>query len=39
MNQEEKAQRYDWLLGEYTRVEKMIHSIPKLPLERNFTRR
>ena len=33
MNQEEKAQRYDWLLGEHTRVEKMINSIPKLPLD------
>ena len=36
MNQEEKAQRYDWLLGEYRRVEKMINSIPKLPLEQTL---
>jgi len=33
MNQEEKAERYDFLLGEYRRVEKMLNSIPKLPLE------
>ena len=33
MNQEEKAERYDFLLAEYRRVETMINSIPKLPLE------
>ena len=33
MNQQEKAERYDFLLAEYRRVETMINSIPKLPLE------
>jgi len=33
MNQQEKAERYDFLLSEYRRVETMINSIPKLPLE------
>jgi len=33
MNQEEKAQRYDWLLNQYKGIEMQINSIPKLPLE------
>jgi hypothetical protein len=33
MNQEQKAQRYDWLLGEYKRIEHQINMVPKLPLE------
>jgi|TARA_B100001094_G_C18157747_1_gene787479 hypothetical protein len=33
MNQEEKAQRYDWLLNQYKGIEMQINRIPKLPLE------
>ena len=33
MNQEQKAQRYDWLLGQYKGIERQINQIPKLPLE------
>ena len=33
MNQQEKAQKYDWLLSEYRRVENMMTTIPKIPLE------
>lgn len=33
MNQEEKAQRYDWLLSQYKGIEMQINRIPKLPLE------
>jgi hypothetical protein len=33
MNQEEKAQRYDWLLNQYKEIERQINLIPKLPLE------
>ena len=36
MNQQEKAQRYDWLLNEYKKVETKIHLIPKLPLEQTL---
>ena len=36
MNQQEKAQRYDWLLNEYKKVETQIHLIPKLPLEQTL---
>jgi len=36
MNQQEKAQRYDWLLNEYKKVENQIHLIPKLPLEQTL---
>ena len=36
MNGEEKAQKYDWLLTEYRRVENMINTIPKLPLEQTL---
>ena len=33
MNQEQKGQRYNWLLEEHKRVERQIHNIPKRPLE------
>jgi len=33
MNQEQKGQRYNWLLEEHKRVERQIHEVPKLPLE------
>jgi hypothetical protein len=33
MNQEQKAQKYDWLLNEYKNIENQISLIPKLPLE------
>jgi hypothetical protein len=33
MNQEQKGQRYDWLLGQYRQTENEIKMIPKLPLE------
>jgi len=33
MNQEQKGQRYSWLLEEHKRVERQIHNVPKRPLE------
>eukprot|EP01050_Picozoa_sp_SAG11_P000909 SAG11_NODE_33_length_22289_cov_12.857999_40_plen_71_part_00 len=33
MNQQEKGQRYNWLLEEHKRVERQIQEVPKLPLE------
>jgi len=33
MNQEQKGQRYNWLLEEHKRVERQIHEVPKRPLE------
>ena len=36
MNQEEKGQRYDWLLGQYRQIENQINMVPKLPLEETF---
>ena len=36
MNQEEKGQRYDWLLGQYRQIENQISMVPKLPLEETF---
>jgi len=33
MNQEQKAQKYDWLLNQYKMIELEIKRIPKLPLE------
>ena len=33
MNQEQKAQRYDWLLNQAQQVERQINAVPKLPLE------
>lgn len=33
MNQEQKAQRYDWLLNEYKRIEHQINQVQKLPLD------
>ena len=36
MNQEQKGQRYDWLLGQYRQIENQINMIPKLPLEETF---
>ena len=36
MNQEQKAQRYDWLLSEYKKVENEIKRIPKLSLDQTL---
>ena len=33
MNQQQKAERYDWLLSQYKGIERQINQIPKLPLE------
>ena len=33
MNQEQEAQRYDWLLDQYKQIERDINSVPKLPLD------
>ena len=33
MNQQQKAQRYDWLLNEYKKIERSITRVPKLPLD------
>jgi len=33
MNQQQKAERYDWLLNQYKGIERQINQIPKLPLE------
>lgn len=33
MNQEQKGQRYDWLLNQYKVIERQINQVPKLPLE------
>ena len=37
MNTEQKAQRYDWLLGQHKRIEDEIQRIPKLPLEETLS--
>tara|TARA_R110002050_G_scaffold163375_2_gene293341 strand:- start:319 stop:531 length:213 start_codon:yes stop_codon:yes gene_type:complete len=36
MNQQEKAQRYDWLLNEYKKIENQITQIPRIPLEQTL---
>jgi len=36
MNQDEKAQRYDWLLSEYKKVENEIKGVPKLSLDQTL---
>jgi|TARA_R110002124_G_scaffold166648_1_gene333954 hypothetical protein len=36
MNQEQKAQRYDWLLGQYKGIERQINNVEKLPLEQTL---
>ena len=36
MNQEEKARRYDWLLGQHKSIENQIARVPKIPLEETF---
>ena len=36
MNQEQKAQRYDWLLGQYKSIERQINNVEKLPLEQTL---
>ena len=33
MNNEQKAQRYDWLTNQASRIQRQIQEIPKLPLE------
>jgi len=33
MNNEQKAQRYDWLLNQAQQIERQISRVPKLPLE------
>ena len=33
MNNEQKAQRYDWLLNQAQQIERQINRVPKLPLE------
>jgi len=33
MNNEQKAQRYDWLTNQVSRIQRQIREIPKLPLE------
>ena len=33
MRQQQKAERYDWLLNQYKGIERQINQIPKLPLE------
>ena len=33
MNREQKAQKYDWLLGQYKQIESEISRVPKLPLD------
>ena len=38
MNQEQKAQKYDWLLNQYKMIELEIKRIPKLPLEETLQR-
>ena len=37
MNQQQKAERYDWLLGQYKGIERQINQIPKLPLEETLS--
>ena len=36
MNQEQKGERYDWLLSQYRQIENQINMVPKLPLEETF---
>tara|TARA_R110000765_G_scaffold120761_1_gene216617 strand:- start:109 stop:321 length:213 start_codon:yes stop_codon:yes gene_type:complete len=36
MNQEQRAQRYDWLLEQYKKVENDIKRIPKLSLDQTL---
>jgi|TARA_R100001163_G_C4972422_1_gene131813 hypothetical protein len=33
MNQEQKGERYNWLLEQYKIIEREINNVPKLPLE------
>jgi len=33
MNNEQKAQRYEWLTNQASRIQRQIQEIPKLPLE------
>jgi|7_EtaG_2_1085326.scaffolds.fasta_scaffold199242_2 hypothetical protein len=33
LNQQQKGERYDWLLNQYKGIERQINMIPKLPLE------
>tara|TARA_R110000824_G_scaffold227009_1_gene414811 strand:+ start:808 stop:1029 length:222 start_codon:yes stop_codon:yes gene_type:complete len=33
MNNEQKGQRYDWLLNQAEQIERQISRVPKLPLE------
>ena len=33
MNNEQKAQRYDWLTGQVNQIQRQIQEVPKLPLE------
>tara|TARA_R100000664_G_C2622850_1_gene56038 strand:- start:129 stop:344 length:216 start_codon:yes stop_codon:yes gene_type:complete len=37
MNQQQKAQRYDWLLNQYKLIEIEIKRVPKLPLEQTLS--
>ena len=37
MNQQQKAERYDWLLSQYKGIERQINQIPKLPLEETLS--
>ena len=36
MKKEEKARRYDWLLGQHKSIENQIARVPKIPLEETF---
>ena len=36
MNQEQRAQRYDWLLEQYKKVENDIKRVPKLSLDQTL---
>ena len=36
MNQQDKGQRYNWLLEEHKSVERQINGVPKLPLEQTL---
>tara|TARA_Y100000034_G_scaffold47100_1_gene57994 strand:- start:238 stop:459 length:222 start_codon:yes stop_codon:yes gene_type:complete len=33
MNNEQKAQRYDWLTNQISQIQRQIQQVPKLPLE------
>lgn len=36
MNNEQKAQRYEWLTNQLSRIQRQIQEVPKLPIEQTL---